>query len=172
MSWVNRRVQSVRRLDLILIISLILKILPRLANRWQDRSAVLHQLRVWHWLWRPLLAVEDAGIALIEVATSERSRVPRSQRIMRLGSDETENVGTNVPAAEGMQIPVRFHGGKLRVVVVKGAVGGSGKRGIHGVAEENGEDFVLRCVGFVLVKSDEYKGVIHEVGVVQEGLEK
>lgn len=41
-----------------------------------------------------------------------------------------------------------------------------------GIAEENAEDLVLDGVGFVFVEGDEDEGVLHEMGVVEQGFEE
>lgn len=53
------------------------------------------------------------------------------------------------------------------VVVV--VVGGADELLGDSVTKENAEDAVLDGVGLVLVEGEEDEGVVHEVGVVQEG---
>ena len=65
---------------------------------------------------------------------------------------EGEDVGADVPAAEGVEVPVCFHGGDGAVVVVETGVGGALEGGGDGVAEEEGEHPVLVCVGFAFVE--------------------
>ena len=52
--------------------------------------------------------------------------------IARLLRDQVKDVCTNVPASEGMEVPIRFDGGDLGVVSVEfqvcGTLEGSGDR--------------------------------------------
>lgn len=57
-------------------------------------------------------------------------------------------------------------------MVVKSAVYGALERGRDGAAKEDGEDFVADVVGFVFVEGEDDEGVVHEVGVLEEGIEE
>jgi hypothetical protein len=99
-------------------------------------------------------------------------------------SDIGEDVGADVEAAEGVEVPeeglvggcikkewnmpVSLDGGDLGVVIVIVVVGGALKVLRDSIAEEDTEDAVLDGVGLVLIEGDEHKSVVHEVLVVQE----
>lgn len=68
-----------------------------------------------------------------------------------------------------MQVPVRFDGGEGGVVVVVGRIGGAEFGGRDGVAQEEGEDAVLRGVGVVFIEGEEDEGFLGEGGVGEEG---
>nr|POF15493.1 hypothetical protein CFP56_48688 [Quercus suber] len=86
--------------------------------------------------------------------------------------DEVEDVGAHVPSTERVEMPVGLDRAELGVVVVEVRVGGSHGRFGDGTAEEEAEDPVAAGVGVVLVKGDQDEGVLHEVRVVEQGLEE
>lgn len=57
-------------------------------------------------------------------------------------ANEVEDVSADVPAAEGVQVPVGFDGGDLGVVVVVVRVLGADEAVMDGVTKEDGEDAV------------------------------
>lgn len=83
-----------------------------------------------------------------------------------------KDIGADVEAAERVQVPVSFDGGNLAVVVIVGGIAGADQVRGNGVAEQDGEDAVLDRVGLVFVEGDEDEGVLHEVLVVEEGVEE
>lgn len=99
--------------------------------------------------------VEDAGVGPVEVHLVELDlAVPGADDITGFIGDELENVGADVPAAEGVEIPVRGYRRDLTVVVVVVVVCCADEIGGDGVAEEDAEDAVLPCVSLALVESD------------------
>lgn len=92
----------------------------------------------------------------------------RTNGIARLVRDELEDICADVPATEGVKVPVRFNSGDFRVVGIErrvcSAVEGSG----DGVAEEHGVDFIRLGVCFVFVEGDEDEGVLHKFFVGEE----
>lgn len=86
--------------------------------------------------------------------------------------DEAEDIGANVPAAEGVQVPVGLDGGQLRVVVVEVGVRGALGGFRHGTTEKDAEDAVADAVGVVLVEGNENQGAVHEVAVGKQRLQK
>lgn len=71
---------------------------------------------------RGISVAEDAPVALIpEVAVklpAGDGRIPLPDNVAGLVGHELPDVRAYIPAAEGVEIPVRFHGGDLAVVVV------------------------------------------------------
>ncbi len=57
-------------------------------------------------------------------------------------------------------------------MVVESVVGGVVEGRGDGTSEEDGEDVVVIGVGLVLVKGEHNQRVVHEIAVVQEGLEE
>lgn len=71
--------------------------------------------------------------------------------------NEGEDFGAAVPASKGGKSPVCLHGGEEGVVIVEGAVGGSGQISGNGTSEDNSEDSVADVIFFRCVKcQDEY----------------
>jgi len=120
-----------------------------------------------------VLAEDTAvGARKEDIASSVLSRVPAAEDIASLLGDVREDVGADVPAAEGVEAPVGFDGRDLRVVVVEVVVDGAGQVGRDAVAEKDREDAVLLRVCVRLVEGDEDEGVLHEARVVEHWLEE
>lgn len=89
-----------------------------------------------------------------------------------LVSNDLEDVGHAVPAAEGWKPPVYRDGGDGGVVVVEGRVSGTLKSVRDDATEKDGEDVVMLGVGLVLVEGEDDERVVHEIAVVQQRLEE
>nr|POE77700.1 hypothetical protein CFP56_09343 [Quercus suber] len=85
---------------------------------------------------------------------------------------QAEHVGAHVPAAERVEVPVGLDGAELGVVVVEAGVGRAHGGLRHGAADEEAEHPVALRVRVALVEGDEDEGVLHEVGVAEQGLEE
>lgn len=138
---------------------------PHARNSRQHRPPIHHETRVRHRQRRLRLTVEDTRVAGIQVRLRQRRVTRRADRVSRFVRDKLEDVCAHVPAAKGVETPVRFHGGDLGVVRVKGGVCGALEGDGDGVAEEDGVDFVLLGVCFVFVEGEEDEGIVHEVFV-------
>lgn len=95
-----------------MVVVLVLLALPLGLDSWQRSAAISARVAVGYWLWRPThwcVGIEDTRVGVVEVALVEwwRSR-PLAQAVASLGCDVGEDVGTDVPAAEGVQIPIRL----------------------------------------------------------------
>ena len=99
-----------------------------------------------------MLIVKDTGIRRVEIGLVEGRVLQSPDAIARLGCDERVHVRANVPAAEGVEIPIGFDGGDLRVVVVEVGVGRSDQLLRDRVAQQDREYPVLLRVFFVLVE--------------------
>lgn len=66
----------------------------------------------------------------------------RTDVVAGLLADKVEDVGTNVPAAEGVQVPVGFDSGDLGVVVVVVRVRSADEAVVDGITKKDGEDAV------------------------------
>lgn len=153
-----------------MIIVLVGRSLPLLLDGRKRSAAVPPGVDIRHWLWSPFLTVEDTRVAVVEVHGVKGWAVgPFAQAIARMRGDVAEDVGADVPAAEGVEIPVGFDSGDLGVVVVVVGIGRADEVGGDGITEEKGEDLVLDAVVLVLVESDHHEGVVHKTFVVQEG---
>ena len=91
-----------------------------------------------------------------------------AELVASLGSNRREDVGTNIPAAKGREVPVGLDGGELRVVVVEVVVVLANVLAGESISEKNGQDVVLDAVGLVLVEGDENQSVLHKVLVFEE----
>lgn len=150
---------------------------PLLLDGRRCRTSRATGVAVWNWLWSPGRGVEDTRIRSIEVVFRKCVavgvlRVPRSQSIPSGLCNVGEDIGADIPATEGVEIPVSLDGRDLRVVVVVVGIGSADELFGYGIAEEDGEDFVLDAVGLVLIEGDEDEGVVHEVLVLEEGSEE
>jgi len=75
--WVYRRMVSIRDLKLTMVVVLVLLALPVRLDGWEGCAAVSAGVAIRHWLRCPCLAVEDAGIAVVEVHVGEwRPNIP------------------------------------------------------------------------------------------------
>ena len=119
-----------------------------------------------------VLAIEEARVRGVEEDGIEGWGGPLANRVAGLGSDEGEDIGADVPAAESVEAPVGFYGGDLGVVVVKVAVRGADEAFGDGVAEEDAHDPVLLGIRLRLVEGEEHKRVVHEIGIDQERREE
>jgi len=145
----------------------------------QNSTSVADSTGVGHWVSSVVGdRVERTWVRCVESET--REGVPSSvvggpwlDGIAGLLANEVVDVGTDVPAAEGGEVPVGGYGGDLRVVGVEGGVGGSDQALGNSVTKEHGEHVVGDGVGVVLVEGQEDEGLgAVEVGVGQEGLEE
>lgn len=156
-----------------MIIVLVLLLDPGVLDFWERGTSIATRVAIRYWLRRPGLGVEDTWVREVEEAVFERwCSIPCAESVTGVGCDLAEDVGTDVPAAEGVQVPVSLDGGEFGVVIVEVGVGCADQMLGDGVTEENREDAVLDGVGFVLVEGDEDESVLHEVGVIQERGEK
>jgi hypothetical protein len=120
--------------------------------------------------------VQRTGVARVE----EDGRAGASRRIIvtdvvaSLLANEVEDIGSDIEAAESVQIPIGFNGGDFGVVVVVVGVFGADERVGKSVAEHQGEDAVALGVGLGLVEGDQDKSAVPEAGllVVDQRLEE
>ena len=145
---------------------------PHFLNSRKDLPLIDHQTGVGYWKGGTGLAVEDAGVAGVQVRLCQGRVNRRTDRIARLVADELEDVCTDVPAAEGVQAPVRLDRRDFRVVGIEGGIGGALQGLGDSVAEEDGVDFIRLRISFVFVEGEEDEGVLHEVLVREEGGEE
>lgn len=117
-----------------------------------------------------------------------RHGVPGAVDVAGVLGDELEDVGADVPAAEGVEVPVGLDRSNIRVVVVELVVGCALEFFWDGAAEKNAEDAVADVVGVcsllavalgrastrltVLVESQKDQGAVHEVFVGEERLKE
>ena len=168
-------VETVWDLNSVLVVRALLELgkTPLEADLRVDNATVLDQEGVWSWVGNVALdRVEWTGEGLVEEASWVRtsSSLPLGVLVTSLVGNELENVGTNIPATEGVQAPVGLDGGDLRVVVVEHGVVRTDEVVWDCVTDEDGEDTVTNGVGVVLVKGDQNSSPLHEVGVVEEWL--
>jgi hypothetical protein len=105
-------------------------------------------------------------------AVGSGSSIPRGVLVTSLVSHEGEDVGTNVPAAKSVQVPVSLNSTDLRVVVVELGISSADELLRKSITEKETEDTVLEGVSVRLVESDQNKGVLHEVLVVEKRLQE
>lgn len=155
-----RRMLSIRGLEARGVIHGRLAPLPGLLDRGQHGATVQAAAVERHVgggvpLVAALVVVQGAGVGRVEVHVLEGDVAgPGAHGIARLVGDELEDVGADVEAAEGVQVPVGLGGGDLAVVAVVAVVGGADEVSRDSVTEEDGEDPVLDRVGLVLVEGD------------------
>jgi hypothetical protein len=119
------------------------------------------------------VGVEVSGVRVVEVSVLEGDLArPFTDHITGLVSDNLEDVGADVEATEGMEIPVGGDGRNLTVVVVVVVVGGANELLWDSVAQQDAQDAVLDGVGLVLIESDENKSVLHELLVIKKGFQE
>lgn len=168
---------TIRDLDSVLVVSLALQrsITPSASNLAEHLATVSDKLGVGDRESGDFVVVtEGAGERAVEEVAAARtgSSGPCGVLISGLVSNEGEDVGTDVPATQSMQVPVSFNSGELRVVVVELRVSGADKLLGYSVTENDAEDTVLQGVGVRLVERDQNQSVLHEVLVVQERLQE
>lgn len=153
-----------------MIVVLVMLVLPVLLDRWEGCAAVSARVAVWHWLRCPLLAVEDAGVAIVEVHVGECGPIrPLAQAVASVSGDVGEDVGANIPATKRVEVPVSLDCGDLGVVVVEVIVGGSDKVVWNGVTDEDAEYSVLDGLCLIFIESDQHQSVVHESLVGKKG---
>lgn len=110
-----------------IIISLTLQAAPNVDYLLQHCPSVPYLGRVRHWQLNIFVpTVEKPRVALIEVHGSDRWRsCPCSYRIARLLCNPPKYVGTNIPAAQGVQAPVGGYSRDGGVVIVECGVCGA-----------------------------------------------
>lgn len=116
--------------------------------------------------------VEVAGVRVVPEHVAEAVALPCPDLVARPVAHDGKDVGANIPAAQGGEVPVGLDGSNLGVVVVEAVVGGADELLGDGVAHEDGEDVVLQRIRLVLVPGDEHQRVVHELVVIQKGLEE
>ena len=105
-------------------------------------------------------------------AVGAKSSGPWGVLVTGLVSDKRENVGTNIPTTESVQVPICLDSADLRVVVVELRVSGANELLGNSVTKKDAEDAVLEGVGVRFIKGHEKKGVLHEVLVVEKRLQE
>jgi len=170
----SRRVGAVRNLDSVGVVSSDITLLPQILNRLPDLATVTDEVDVRRDDLSVCVVAENTRVRAGEqdVTVGVLGRVPSTENIAGLLGDVLEDVGADVPSAERVEAPVGFDGRDLGVVVVEVVVGRAGQVAWNTVAEEDGKDAVLLCVGVALVKGDEDESVLHEAGVVEHWLEE
>lgn len=124
------------------------------------------------------VTAEDTAVALVPVVVLEDVAgdlaAPLANLVTSLGANEAPDVGTDVPTAEGVEIPVGLDGRKLGVVVVEGVVLGADELLGNGRAEEDTGDVVaLEGVLAVSLPGDVDQGAaVVELGVLEERLDE
>ena len=110
---------------------------------------------------------ERAGIRLVEIQVRN---VNFGVGVAGLVGNDSEDIGLAVPTAQRRKTPIDGDGANGAIVVVEGVVGGAVQAGVDdvGTTDQNAEDVVVLGVGFILVKSQEQQGTIHEVGVIEQ----
>lgn len=105
------------------------------------------------------------GVGLVDV---EVVVVNVPVHVASLLSNELEEVGTAVPAAEGRKTPVSRQGGDNAVVGVEGVIGSTLQVLGDGTTNEEGVDTVGDGVVSRLVEGDQDEGILGEVLVLEE----
>lgn len=119
------------------------------------------------------LLVEDTGVRGVPVvAVGGGGGRPLAEAVASLLGNKVEDVGADIPAAQGVEAPVGLDCGNLTVVVVEVVVGGAHKVLGDGVTEQDSENLVALGIGLALIPGEQNKGVVHEVLVVEERLEE
>lgn len=175
-----------------MIVVEVLLALPRLLDRRQRRAAVAARVAIRNGLGSVLLVVEDTRVGAVEVRLLERRVRQFAEPIARLGGDHGKDVGSDVPPAEGVRVPVGLDGGYLGVVVVEVVVRRADEFLGDRVSQQDREDSVLGSVILVLVErwievrersspadgavgerlTQQNQGVLHKVLVRQQGGEE
>jgi hypothetical protein len=172
-----RRVHAVRNLNSVLVVGLALQrsITPSTSNLAENLATVSDKLGVWDRECGNFGVVAEGAVerAVEEVAAVRAgSSVPGSVLVSSLVSDEGEDVGTDIPATQSVQVPVGLDSADLRVVVVELSISGADELLGNSVTENDAEDTVLEGVSVRLVESDQNQGVLHEMLVVEKGLQE
>lgn len=168
---------TVRDLNGVLVVSLALQrsITPSTSNLAENLATVSDKLGVRNGKSGNSVGIAEGARerAVEEVAAvGAGSSGPWGVLVTSLVSNEREDVGTNIPATESVQVPVCLYGANLGVVVVVLGVGGADKLLGYRVTEKNTEDLVLQGVGMGLIKCDKDERVLHEVLVSKKRLQK
>jgi hypothetical protein len=167
------RVHTIRDLNSVLVVSLALQrsITPSTSDLAENLATISDKLGVWDRESGNLSVVAERPVerAVEEVAAvGAGSSVPGCVLVSSLVSDEGEDVGTNIPTTQSVQVPVGLNSADLRIVVVELGISGTDELLGNSVTENDAEDTVLESVGVRLVESDQNKGVLHEVLVVEK----
>jgi hypothetical protein len=113
-----------RQLYDILVIARKLRAPPEIRNSWQDGAFVATDIhiRLDVQVRASCHTAEDAAVALVPVIVAEsisRDRwVPTADDVFGLVGNKAPDASTPVSAADMVQLPVRFDGRQLAVVVV------------------------------------------------------
>jgi hypothetical protein len=171
------RVHAIRDLNGVLVVSLTLQrsISPSTGNLAEHLATVSDELSVGYGeSGNSVVVAEGARERTVEemAAVGSGSSIPRGVLVTSLVSHEGEDVGTNVPAAKSVQVPVSLNSTDLRVVVVELGISSADELLRKSITEKETEDTVLEGVSVRLVESDQNKGVLHEVLVVEERLQE
>lgn len=166
--------QSIRRNDGIGVVEgAVLETAPLLNNVLEDAAAVDDHggvgggSRAEH----AGLTGERTWVGLVQEERSNRD-LGSTDDITGDVSNPLEDVGTDIPTAEGWEVPVGLDGSEGRVVGVDVVIGGTDERLGEEIGDDDGLDTVGNGVGGILVEVDEEEGVVHEVLVGDEGLDE
>jgi hypothetical protein len=143
-----RRVHAVRDLNSVLVVGLALQrsITPSTSDLAENLATVSDKLGVWDRECGNLSVVAERAVerAVEEVAAvGAGSSIPSSVLVTSLVSNEGEDVGTDIPATQSVQIPVGLDSADLRVVVVELRISGADELLGDSVTENDAEDTVL-----------------------------
>ena len=153
------RVHAIRNLDSILVVSLALQrsISPSTSDLAENLATVSNELGVGNGESGNLVVVaEGARERAVEEMTAVGAgcSIPRGVLVTSLVRHEGEDVGTNVPTAKSVQVPVSLNSTDLRVVVVELRISGADELLGKSITEKETEDTVLEGVCVGLVESD------------------
>jgi hypothetical protein len=141
---INGRMVAVGNLKPAVIVILVRGTFPRLLDGGQGRAAIPPRVYIGNRLRRPLLGVEDAGIAEVEVHLIKvRVMRPLAETVTGFASDVCVHICAYIPSTEGVQAPVSLNRRDLRVVIIVVIIFRSDKVIINGIAKENAKDLVL-----------------------------
>lgn len=110
---ISRRMESIRDIHgaTIGIVCVLLAILPCVDNAWENHATTLHGINVRSWPRDAAVhTVEWARVTLVEIHVCEcGGSFPGLRSITFIASlvdGDIEDVGTHIPPAEGVQVPV------------------------------------------------------------------
>jgi len=89
------------------VVVLALLINPLLLDGWECGTSIYMGVNIWDWLRRPCLGVENPWVGGVEELSGS---FPFAKTVTSLGGDDGEYVSAYVPAAERVEIPIRFYG--------------------------------------------------------------